>query len=701
MNNAKPPPSKLLSRITEALIHTRTGAMLLNFPPIAFVLERVARQHIEQSGMLQAVKEIQQDRVAYGDLNSTLNAIAIDVVETLDYEAAMVAPYEADGALPLRAWHTKVPRETVLQWEAEIAMLSGDRPISLTNPEIARVYVNRDSDALNLGVRASKARHPIMSDDLYDLFRPITPESTRPFVKGVQDALKVKQVIAVPFFIETSVDGRVDLELVGNLFALASGRLSVRDQQALQAFGRQAAAAILSERRRAYVEATLSLIFDIQTSFQDESQILQRIVDGVVRSLNYVGAMVAIYNPDDGSLPVRAWHTIMPSRQVLDWEAQIAALSPNHPVSLTNPDIARVYVNRPEYKENLSAQAFSTRDICTSNDLFDLFRPIAPESTRPIVRGIQAALGVKQVVAIPFFQRSGDGSTSNGEFIGNLFVLSHSEHLDSVERQVLKAFGQQAAEGIRNAQLYRDSQELYRQAENRRRAAEIFGKMAFNASASVHELKNRVGVVRGFLQIVPGIMDDKEISEPIFRNLDQMADMLDNLHEPFHIVPDTMVSIDSCVRRATRRVDGSYDYDVPIKLELNGKLPEIYAAQDMITEVFKVLIKNALEAVSVAEKGEHGRVLVTTQLHDSEMIEIAINDNGTGIRREDESRIFEMRWSTKSSGLGFGLFWTKDYVEGIGGTINVKTVYGEGTTFIVRLPVNRPDQIRAAADEQA
>ena len=47
-----------------------------------------------------------------------------------------------------------------------------------------------------------------------------------------------------------------------------------------------------------------------------------------------------------------------------------------------------------------------------------------------------------------------------------------------------------------------------------------------------------------------------------------------------------------------------------------------------------------------------------------------------------------MAMTTKEGkGMGFGLFWTKDYVEGLGGEILVNSTVGEGTTFTILLPV--------------
>jgi signal transduction histidine kinase len=64
-----------------------------------------------------------------------------------------------------------------------------------------------------------------------------------------------------------------------------------------------------------------------------------------------------------------------------------------------------------------------------------------------------------------------------------------------------------------------------------------------------------------------------------------------------------------------------------------------------------------------------------------------VTDHGTGINPENLNKIFEMRYTTKQSGLGFGLYWTKDFIEGLGGKIAVKSELGKGTQFTINLPI--------------
>jgi signal transduction histidine kinase len=701
-----------LQRLVGRLVNSDAGGTVANFPPVAWVVRRFARSLVRSQIGTTTRPYSAAERIAHADLQSTLNGIVVDVVETLGYVGAIVATYEPGDALPVRAFYADpavASLDQILAWEAMVARISPDRPVSLSDPEIARVYVHRAEFQGNLGAQASRSRMPVRSGDLFSLFTPITPESARPIIKGIQDALGVKEVIAIPFFLETMVDQQVTRELVGNLFALGRTSISRHDERVLAAFGRQAAAAILSERRRLQIQVAQSLTFDIQTSMRDEAYILQHIVEGVVADLGYVGAIVATHEPD-GALPVRALYvnpTIASMEQVAQWEVQIGQLTPGRPVSLSNPEIARVYLDQDQYEANLGVKASRSGKPQRSPELFSLFTPITPESARPLIAGIQEALGVQEVIAVPFFLDSVDGQGQHvRELVGNLFALTASQHFSSGEIELLQAFGRQAAAGLRNARLYREVEEQRQIAEDRRQASEIFGKMAFSAAASVHALKNQIGVVRASLQVlslIESLPEEQrhallgqlgELSKPIFSNLDQVADILDNLHEPWRLSRDAPTDVSECVLYALRKVIPHHDHSVHMNLVRD--LPAISTSPDMLREAFRVIIKNAVEAIG--EKGDDGDIWLTSRLRDDSTIEVMFRDNGIGIKPEHLSRIFEMRWTTKHTGLGFGLFWAKDYIEGLGGRIEVESAWQVGTTFWVIIPA---PAVRITADERA
>jgi len=65
---------------------------------------------------------------------------------------------------------------------------------------------------------------------------------------------------------------------------------------------------------------------------------------------------------------------------------------------------------------------------------------------------------------------------------------------------------------------------------------------------------------------------------------------------------------------------------------------------------------------------------------------LSIADQGGGIPHENLDKIFEPLFTTKARGIGLGLAVTKATVEGHGGTIEVESEVGEGSTFTITLP---------------
>lgn len=118
------------------------------------------------------------------------------------------------------------------------------------------------------------------------------------------------------------------------------------------------------------------------------------------------------------------------------------------------------------------------------------------------------------------------------------------------------------------------------------------------------------------------------------------------------------------------------------------ELPTILAPPAHLQQVFANLLNNALDAV--AGKAD-GTVLLSSRLHDGR-IEVKVSDNGCGIAQGDLSRIFMPFFTTKPVGQGTGLGLAICYglVRELGGTIQVESAVGLGTTFTVQLPTQPP-----------
>jgi signal transduction histidine kinase len=113
----------------------------------------------------------------------------------------------------------------------------------------------------------------------------------------------------------------------------------------------------------------------------------------------------------------------------------------------------------------------------------------------------------------------------------------------------------------------------------------------------------------------------------------------------------------------------------------------VATVKDMLSEAFRIIIKNAEEAM--ASSARDAKMWISTTMPSATQVQIIIRDNGPGISQANLNSIFELGWSTKKQGggMGFGLFWTKDYIDGLGGSIQASSRVGEGTTFTITLPL--------------
>lgn len=101
-----------------------------------------------------------------------------------------------------------------------------------------------------------------------------------------------------------------------------------------------------------------------------------------------------------------------------------------------------------------------------------------------------------------------------------------------------------------------------------------------------------------------------------------------------------------------------------------------------LARIITNLITNAIQAVDIQK---NPKVEVRVFENESSVI-IEVEDNGTGILEEDFGRIFEPKFTTKSSGMGLGLAMVKNIVEVYNGSVSFQSKYKEGSIFTVTLP---------------
>ncbi|AFZ07370.1 GAF sensor signal transduction histidine kinase [Oscillatoria nigro-viridis PCC 7112] len=127
-----------------------------------------------------------------------------------------------------------------------------------------------------------------------------------------------------------------------------------------------------------------------------------------------------------------------------------------------------------------------------------------------------------------------------------------------------------------------------------------------------------------------------------------------------------------------------------------GSLPPVQCHASQINQVFYNLLDNALDALQSTTKP--GELTIRSWQSEPDLVTISIRDTGTGIPAEIQDKIFDPFFTTKPVGKGTGLGLSVCYqviVQAHGGKIRCVSQVGEGTEFIVELPLTNQSRVSA------
>ena len=123
--------------------------------------------------------------------------------------------------------------------------------------------------------------------------------------------------------------------------------------------------------------------------------------------------------------------------------------------------------------------------------------------------------------------------------------------------------------------------------------------------------------------------------------------------------------------------------NIKINRDYDPNLPEILVDPDQIRQVFLNLINNAGDAINGS-----GTITISTS-QDAKNIRVAVTDNGQGMNYDQIQKIFDPFYTSKEAGkgTGLGLSVSLSIVKSMGGSIDVQSMPGAGSTFTVLLPI--------------
>lgn len=224
---------------------------------------------------------------------------------------------------------------------------------------------------------------------------------------------------------------------------------------------------------------------------------------------------------------------------------------------------------------------------------------------------------------------------------------------------------------------------------------ERLASMGMLAASVAHEIMNPLTYVRANLDFVLG-----ERSVDTARNTKALLEAREGARRMQQIVWDLRalgraggeelfyVDARSVLEIALRLSGPQLARNAKIVLELE-EVPCVLASESRLCQVFINLLVNAAQAMEKCDDG--GREIRVKTRYDEarSLVGIDVADTGEGISAERISRIFDPFYTTKPTGTGLGLSICRDIVERMGGTIEVASAVGTGTTFTVWLSTTR------------
>jgi two-component system NtrC family sensor kinase len=171
--------------------------------------------------------------------------------------------------------------------------------------------------------------------------------------------------------------------------------------------------------------------------------------------------------------------------------------------------------------------------------------------------------------------------------------------------------------------------------------------------------------------------DGAERVRCIIRDLKSFSHEDETLCKPF--------SINECLDSTLNMARNEIKYVADVERDYDPALPLLNCYPQKLNQVFMNLLVNAAHAIE-----GHGTIRLKTFSEGGDIV-VTISDTGKGIAPENLTRIFEPFFTTKEvgKGTGLGLSISYDIIKMHGGVISVKSEVGTGTTFTVRLPLNR------------
>lgn len=219
------------------------------------------------------------------------------------------------------------------------------------------------------------------------------------------------------------------------------------------------------------------------------------------------------------------------------------------------------------------------------------------------------------------------------------------------------------------------------------------------ASSICHELRQPLCGIMGFTYLaaeaVPENSKAREYLKKVEEQISRMEQIVNNMRIFSRKSDESLspLSINEVVHSATSLFSHQFkNYSIDLIEELDDTIPPVTGNKSKLQQVVVNLLSNARDAINEISDGRKKMVNIRTSYdHENRKVGICITDNGIGIDEEINDKIFQSFFTTKKEdlGTGLGLSVSKSIVSDYDGEIKVISKKGQGSSFIVSLPIDK------------
>ena len=265
-------------------------------------------------------------------------------------------------------------------------------------------------------------------------------------------------------------------------------------------------------------------------------------------------------------------------------------------------------------------------------------------------------------------------------------------HIDAAEGMTAMALITDITERKRvQAELQRQRETLYR--------AEKLAALGTLSAGIAHEMNNPLGIITSRIEVMlldaeeqnlpPQVLEDLQV---LHRATQRVARIAANLRSFARQAPreHTRVDLNTVVAETLLLVKKPLEVDsILLVTSLDPSLGAIVGDAGTLQQVLLNLVTNAREAMA----GRGGQIRIETSIVAERpgWVRVVIQDTGPGISPEELSKVFDPFYTTKTTGTGLGLSVSYGIIQDHHGTVDVQSVPGKGTTFVLAFPA-APDE---------